>query len=178
MSLTSVMAGTRLVVTDNPALAQAAFEAQATMVGVTEIDIRTGEHRFTVDEPLMLGGTDAGPSPFQYALGALASCLGVTYCYWGAQLGISFEALTVRVEGAADIRGFWGFDDAVRPGFTAVRASVIVTGPQSDECYAELAAAVEKHCPVLDVFRTPIPVTITPVSPCETRPGRVRAGSD
>jgi uncharacterized OsmC-like protein len=171
MSLTSVIAGTRLVVTDNPALSHAAFDAQGTVVGVTEIDIQTGEHTFKVDEPLMLGGTDTGPNPFQYALGALASCLGITYCYWGAQLGIPFDALTVRVEGDADIRGFWGFDDTVRPGFSAVRASVIVTGQESDERYAELAAAVEKHSPVLDVFQNPVPVTLAPVSRDETGPG-------
>lgn len=162
MSLSSVIAGTRLVVTDNPALAHAAFAAHGTVVGVTEMDIRTGEHTFKVDEPVTLGGTDVGPSPFQYALGALASCLGITYCYWGAQLGISFDKLTVRVEGDADIRGFLGFEDTVRPGFSAVRASVSVTGPESDERYAELAAAAERHCPMLDVFRNPVPVTITP----------------
>lgn len=176
MSLTSVIAGTRLVVTDNPALAHAVFDAQATVVGVTEIDIRTGEHTFKVDEPLMLGGTEAGPSPVQYALGALASCLGITYCYWAAQLGISFDTLTVRVEGDADIRGFWGFDDSVRPGFTQVRASIVVTGPESEERYAELAAAAQKHCPVLDIFQNPVPVTITPISQSETAPRPGSAG--
>jgi uncharacterized OsmC-like protein len=65
----------------------------------------------------------------------------------------------VRLEGDLDIRGFSGFDDAIRPGFTAVRVEVTVTGPESAERYAELAAAVDEHCPVLDLFKNPVPVT-------------------
>ena len=44
--------------------------------------------------------------------------------------------------------------------FCAV-AQVTVTGPESDERYAELAAAVDEHCPVLDLFKNPVPVTRT-----------------
>jgi len=47
----------------------------------------------------------------------------------------------------------------VRPGFTAVRVEVSVTGPESAERYAELATAVDEHCPVLDLFKNPVPVT-------------------
>jgi putative redox protein len=50
-------------------------------------------------------------------------------------------------------------DASVRPGFTAVRVEVSVTGPESAERYAELAAAVDQHCPVLDLFQNPVPVT-------------------
>ena len=37
--------------------------------------------------------------------------------------------------------------------------SMTVTGPESAERYAELAAAVDEHCPVLDLFKNPVPVT-------------------
>ena len=47
----------------------------------------------------------------------------------------------------------------MRPGFTAVRGEVTVTGPESAERYAGLAAAVDEHCPVLDLFKNPVPVT-------------------
>jgi uncharacterized OsmC-like protein len=67
--------------------------------------------------------------------------------------------VSVRVEGDLDLRGFFGLDNTVRPGFTAVRVEVSVTGPESEERYAELAAAVVEHCPVLDLFRNAVPVT-------------------
>jgi uncharacterized OsmC-like protein len=159
MSVVSLIADTRKAVADDPANAQALFSAQGTLVGVTEVDIRTGAHTFTVDEPPALGGADVAANPVQYALASLGSCQAITYRFWAAQLGISFDTLTVRVEGDLDIRGFFGFDDTVRPGFTAVRVELIVAGPESAERYAELAAAVDEHCPVLDLFKNPVPVT-------------------
>ena len=92
----------------------------------------------------------------QYALASLGSCQAITYQFWAEQLGIGFDTLSVRVEGDLDIRGFFGFDDSVRPGFSAVRLEVTVTGPESPERYEELAAAVDEHCPVLDLFANPV----------------------
>lgn len=161
MSLSTLIAHTRKAVAEDPANAQAVFAAQGTLVGVTEVDVRTGEHTFTVDEPPALGGADAAANPVQYALASLGSCQAITYRFWAEQLGITFDTLTVRVEGDLDIRGFLGFDDTVRPGFSAVRLEVSVTGPESPGRYQELAAAVDEHCPVLDLFQNPVPVTRT-----------------
>jgi uncharacterized OsmC-like protein len=161
MTLSSLIADTRKAVDDDAANAQALFSAQGTLVGVTEVDIRTGTHTFKVDEPPALGGADAAANPVQYALASLGSCQAITYRFWAEQLGIPFDSLTVRLEGDLDIRGFFGFDDTVRPGFTAIRVDVRVSGPESAERYAELAAAVDAHCPVLDLFANSVPVTRT-----------------
>ena len=161
MSLSTLIADTRKAVDDDAANAQAVFSAQGTLVGITEVDIRTGTHTFKVDEPPALGGADAAANPVQYALASLGSCQAITYRFWAEQLGIPFDSLTVRLEGDLDIRGFFGFDDTVRPGFTAIRVDVRVSGPESAERYAELAAAVDAHCPVLDLFANPVPVTRT-----------------
>jgi len=161
MSLVPLIADTRKAVADDPANAQALFSAQGTLVGITEVDIRTGAHTFKVDEPPALGGSDVAANPVQYALASLGSCQAIPYQFWAAQLGIPFDQVTVRVEGDLDIRGFFGFDDTVRPGLTAVRVEVSVTGPESEQRYAELAAAVDEHCPVLDLFKNPVPVTRT-----------------
>src|SRR5262249_49715529 len=123
--------------------------------------MRTGTHTFTVDEPAKLGGGGTAPNPVQYALASLGSCQAITYRFWAEHLGISLDKLTVRVEGDLDIRGFFGFNDRVRPGFSAVRVQVGITGPERPERYQELAAAVEEHCPVLDLFRNPVPADRT-----------------
>jgi len=159
VSLTTLIADTRKAVADDPANAQAVFAAQGTLVGVTEVDIRTGVHTFKVDEPPALGGANVAANPVQFALASLGSCQAITYRFWAEQLGIAFDSLSVRVEGDLDIRGFFGFDDAVRPGFSAIRVEVTVTGPESPGRYQELAAAVDAHCPVLDLFKNPVPVT-------------------
>jgi uncharacterized OsmC-like protein len=163
-TLSTLIADTRKAVADDAANAQAVFSAQGTLVGITEVDVRTGTHTFKVDEPPALGGADAAANPVQYALASLGSCQAITYRFWAEQLGIPFDSLTVRLEGDLDIRGFFGFDDTVRPGFTAIRVDVRVSGPESAERYAELAAAVDAHCPVLDLFTNSVPVTRT-ISP-------------
>ena len=161
MTLSTVIADTRKAVTDDPAAAQVLFSTHGTLTGVTEVAVRTAAHAFTVDEPRTLGGGGSAPNPVEYALASLGSCQAITYRFWADQLGIPFDTLSVRLEGDLDIRGFFGFDDAIRAGFTAVRVEVTVTGPESPERYAELAAAVDEHCPVLDLFKNPVPVTRT-----------------
>jgi putative redox protein len=159
MPLDTLIADTRKAITEDPAKAQAAFAAEGTLIGVTEVDIRTGAHTFKVDEPPALGGVDSAANPVQYALASLGSCQAITYRIWAEHLGVELDSVTVRVEGDLDLRGFFGTDESVRPGFTAVRVEVAVTGPESPQRYAELAAAVDEHCPVLDLFRNPVPVT-------------------
>ncbi|HEY2265920.1 MAG TPA: OsmC family protein [Streptosporangiaceae bacterium] len=159
MSLDTLIADTRKAISDDAASAQAVFTVHGTLVGVTEVDIRTGSHTFKVDEPAVLGGADAAANPVQYALASLGSCQAITYRFWAAHLGVELDTLSVRVEGDLDLRGFFGVDDEVRPGLTAVRVEVTLAGPDSEQRYAELAAAVDEHCPVLDLFKNPVPVS-------------------
>jgi uncharacterized OsmC-like protein len=157
VTLTTVIADTRQAVTDDPAAGQALFSTHGTLTGVTEVAVRTATHSFTVDEPAALGGGGTAPNPVEYALASLGSCQAITYRFWAEHLGISFDKLTVTVEGDLDLRGFFGVDDSVRPGFSAVRIRVGITGPETDERYQQLATAVDEHCPVLDLFRNPVP---------------------
>ena len=64
-------------------------------------------------------------------------------------------------EGDLDVRGFFGFDNSVRPGFTAVRLKVTPIGPETAERYQQLADAVDIHCPVYDLFSNATPVSRT-----------------
>jgi hypothetical protein len=92
------------------------------------VAVRAPTHAFTVDEPPALGGSGSAPNPVEYALASLGSCQAITYRFWAENLGISFDKLTVTVEGDLDIRNFLGFDDSVRPGFSAVRVQIGITG--------------------------------------------------
>ena len=41
-------------------------------------EITAGPHRFLADEPVPLGGTGTGPTPYELLLGALGSCMAMT----------------------------------------------------------------------------------------------------
>jgi uncharacterized OsmC-like protein len=127
----------------------------------TEVELRTGRHTITVDEPPSLGGQDVAASPVNLALVALASCQAITYRFWAEHLGIALDDVDVEVDADIDLRGFFGFDDDVRPGFGDIRVTVTPRGPESPERYEALTRAVDEHCPVLDLFANATPVTTT-----------------
>jgi len=159
MSFTDLVQGTKTALSSDPAQAQAKFEAHHDLVGPCEVTVKVGSgHKFTVDEPEALGGSNAAANPVEYALAALGSCQAITYRVWAAQLGIKLDKVEISIDGDIDLRGFFGIDDGIRAGFNTVRINVSLGGPESAARYEELAAAVDAHCPVLDLFRNPVPV--------------------
>src|SRR3984957_9701978 len=161
MSLKTLIDDNRTAVEADPAQAAPAFSVTGQLVGTTEVAIRARGHQLTVDEPPVLGGADLGANPVEHALISLASCQAITYRFWAAKLGIELDGLEVTAEGDLDVRGFFGFDDSVRCGLTAVRLRITPLGPEPAERYQQLADAVDAHCPVLDLFRNATPVERT-----------------
>jgi putative redox protein len=158
MSLQTLIDENRRAIDSEPVKARAVFRVTGDLVGLTEVDLHARDHAVKVDEPATLGGQDLAANPVEYALISLASCQAITYRFWAAKLGIELEGLEVTAEGDLDVRGFFGFDESVRPGFTAVRLEITPSGPESAERYQELAEAVDAHCPVLDLFTNTTPV--------------------
>lgn len=116
---------------------------------------------FFVDEPGALAGDDIAASPVEYALGALISCQVVVYRLYAQALGIQVDGIDIKAEGDLDARRLFGLDESVRAGFGAVRLNIAITGPETLERYQELQAAVDLHCPVLDLFANATPVDST-----------------
>ncbi len=152
MTLAETVATTREALTANPAAGQATFRANTDLVGLTEVDVRVRGHRFKADEPESLGGTDVAANPVEYVLAALGACHAITYRVWGEHLGIGFDDVQIRVEGDIDVRGFFGVDDAVRPGVSDIRVAATLRGTEPLERYEELHRQVEEHCPVQDML--------------------------
>ncbi len=123
--------------------------------------LQAGKHIFHIDEPAGLAGDDAAASPVEIALGALIACQIVVYRLYAQNLGISLDTIEAEAEGDLDVRGLFGIDETVRPGFSAIRLTTRVTGPESDERYAQLQKIVDANCPVLDLFTNPTPVKAT-----------------
>jgi putative redox protein len=126
---------------------QAGFHSQA----------RLRSHQIDIDEPKGIGGTDLGASPVELVLAALGSCQEITYRAFATALGIPLDGVAVSVEGDIDFRGFFAIDETVRPGFSALRVTVNLTTSASQAQVDTLVAAVNRHCPVLDMLSTPVP---------------------
>ena len=159
MALSDVFDATVTAVRTDPGRAAVRLRVEGIALDGVATEVRAGRHTLIVDEPPSLGGQGQAANPVQIALAALASCQVVTYRFWATRLGIRVDGLTVDAEGDLDQRGLLGIDDDVRPGFTAVRVTVRLSGPETPQRYAELREAVDAHCPLLDLFGNVTPVS-------------------
>ncbi|WP_215142905.1 OsmC family protein [Exiguobacterium qingdaonense] len=116
--------------------------------GGVKTTVRVGEHTpFVVDEPERLGGTNMGPNPLEYLLGALSSCTTIMIAYVAQDLSFEYEGVEFGTEGTLDPRGFQGME-GVRTYFESVHMKIILDTTESDERIAELRKGVEARCPI------------------------------
>lgn len=144
----------------NPDGAVATFVADSRQVQGLQSETKIRQFTLTVDEPETLGGSDTGPNPVELILGALASCQEITYRAYAEALEIPLDSVSVRIEGDLDLRGFFAVDDSVRAGFGDIRGIVELDSPASDEELTRLKQIVDAHCPVLDILKEPVPVSL------------------
>ncbi|MBT8107352.1 MAG: bifunctional alpha/beta hydrolase/OsmC family protein [Gammaproteobacteria bacterium] len=60
-------------------------------------DVRAGHHSFVADEPLAVGGTDTGPTPYDLLAAALATCTSMTLKMYARHKKLDLRSATVRV---------------------------------------------------------------------------------
>ena len=143
-----------------PAQAQTTYTAESRQAAGLRSEVQVRQFGLTVDEPEALGGSDQGPSPVELVLAALASCQEITYRIYADSLGIPLDSVSVKVSGDLDLRGFLAVDEAVRPGFQAIRAEVTLDSPASEAELKRLKATVDRFCPVLDILGKATPVSL------------------
>ena len=159
-SLATVIAGMQSKFRLTPATAQTRFESSSHLAAGFRSEVNIRQHALVIDEPPALGGTDAGPNPVELILAALGACQEITYRAYATALGISLSAVSVKLVGDIDLRGFFGVDDSVRAGYQAIHGEVHIVSSASQAELARLKAAVDSHCPVLDMLSQPVPVRL------------------
>jgi uncharacterized OsmC-like protein len=100
-----------------------------------------------IDEPCELGGGNTFANPQEHLLAALNACMTVGYVAQCAVRGIVIEKLEIETEGDIDLRGFFGIDPAIPPGYENLRYVVRIKGSGSKEQFAEIHRAVMATSP-------------------------------
>ena len=60
-------------------------------------EVESGHHRFNVDEPVNVGGTDSAATPYDLVLAALGSCTSMTVGLYARKKQIPLDNITVSL---------------------------------------------------------------------------------
>ncbi len=137
---------------------KAVFSARTELQNGLKCSAQIRNFSLLIDEPVQLGGTDEGPNPVELVLAALGTCQEIVYSAYAAVLGIPLNSVKINVKGNLNLKGFFGLDENVRPGFEDISYSTSIDSPATSEQLDQLVRVVEKHCPVLDILTRKIPV--------------------
>lgn len=145
---------------DNPVMSRVVFEAQTALVEGVRC---TGNVRnfapIVVDEPPELGGQDKGVNPVELLLVALGACQEIMYAAMASMMGIRLDEVKVNLKGSLDLKGLFGMDASIPPGYQKITYETILRSSAPEEELRKLIEAVESHCPVLDTLVRPVEVT-------------------
>lgn len=56
-----------------------------------------GEHRLLADEPVGMGGGDAGPAPFDFVMAGLGACTSMTLRMYAERKGLALTRIAVEL---------------------------------------------------------------------------------
>jgi len=162
------------VVKSQPALAKFQFRATNRWVKGTHSRSRIetfsgagGEHRhtgdieFNADHPAVLVGADNAPTPVEFLLHAIASCITAGMGNIAAARGIELTEIESTVEGDIDLRGILGLSNEVRNGYEQMRVHFRVKGDASPEKLEEIVKQSTARSAVFDVLTNGTTVKVT-----------------
>jgi uncharacterized OsmC-like protein len=114
--------------------------------------MHTTEFRFDADHPAVLVGSDRGPTPVEFLLHALASCLTAGIANIAAARGIELASVESRVEGKIDLAGIFGFSDEVRNGYRKIKIDFKIAGDAPAEKLRAIVEQSRSRSAVYDVL--------------------------
>lgn len=145
-------------VTLRPSVGQGTAVTKVRLRDGLACDVEEGSWKFTVGMTQKYGGTNEGPNPGVFGRAALGSCLAIGYSMWAARMNVPVTSLDVEIHAAYDVRGELGVDDAVRPGYSAIRYVVTVETDAPEEDVMRMLDVADRHSSWLDDIANPVPV--------------------
>jgi len=156
-----------------PELAKFLFRAKSRWVSGTHSESTMhgfygagGEHQHKTaykangDHPAVLCGTDTAPTPVEWVLHALASCLTAGIANIASARGIKLKKVESTVEGNIDLRGILGLSGEVRNGYQGIKISFEIDGDASPEQLEKIIMQSKARSAVFDIVTNGVPVSI------------------
>lgn len=112
-----------------------------------ETRVHARSHDFVADEPIAVGGTDKGPTPYELLLSALGSCTAMTLRIYADRKGWPLESAAVHLRSARSHAQDCEQCETKRVDIGRIERKVELDGPLTDEQRARLMSIVDR-CPV------------------------------
>jgi len=110
-------------------------------------EISAGPHHFAADEPISVGGTDTGPTPYDLLLAGLGSCTSMTISMYARRKQWALERVTIRLRHSR-VHAEDCADCETRPAsITLIERDIELEGDLDEEQRARLLA-IANRCPV------------------------------
>jgi len=128
--------------------------------GVGEERSHERTFHFDADHPAVLVGRDIGPTPVEYVLHALASCLTAGLANIAAARGVRLTEVRSTVVGDIDLNGILGLNPDVRNGYEKISIRFTVKGDAPAEVLRAIVEQSRARSAVFDVITNQVPITI------------------
>jgi putative redox protein len=110
-------------------------------------EIEAGRHQLRSDEPVSVGGTDTGATPYDLLLAALGSCTSMTVGMYARRKQWPLTRVTVRLSHSRVHARDCAVCDTEQAMLTVIERDVELDGPLSD-AQREQLLAIANRCPV------------------------------
>ena len=117
--------------------------------------------RYDGDHPAVLCGEDNGPTPVEFLLHGLASCLTAGIANIAAARGVTLTEVQSTIEGEMDMQGILGLSDEVRNGYQKIRVNFTVKGDAPEEKLRKIVEQSRARSAVFDVITNGTPIEIS-----------------
>ena len=129
--------------------------------GLGEDHAHKSTFSYSADHPEVFASEDIGPTPVEFVLVGLASCLTAGVAAVAQNRDIQLNSVKATIEGDMNVLGILGADPEVRNGFNHVRVNYEIDADASAEDIEALVAQSQKRSAVYDVITNPTNVTVT-----------------
>jgi putative redox protein len=123
-------------------------------------ELITRSHTLTADEPAGFGGTDSGPTPYEFLLMALGGCTAMTLRIYADRKGWPLERATVSVRQARPHEPDCERCATDAVGVERIERRIELVGPLSEDQRSRLMSVADR-CPVQQTFDRGITVETT-----------------
>ena len=118
------------------------------------------EFNFSADHPEIFSSGDHGPTPVEYVLVGLASCLTAGIAAVAQNRGIQLRSVEAAIAGSMDIQGILGVDRDVRNGFDGIKVTYHIDADATPDEIRALVAQSQKRSAVFDIVTNPTNVSV------------------